>query len=113
MISSYIVMVEPAWNPSKPNLFVWLLEVILGPYNDTYNNCYRYLAGFDFRSRKTNTILIGTMYTKQFNIYIIDFWYIWGDQNGRKMLDLLDISTVWSLCFSHTWEKQKYLIYSL
>ena len=67
-------MVKPASNPSKPNLFVGFLEVILGPLNDTYNNyCYHDLARFDYRSRNSNTILIASIYTKQFDIYIDDF----------------------------------------
>ena len=65
-------MVKPASNPSKPNLFVGFLEVILGPLNDTYN-CYHDLARFDYRSRNSNTILIASIYTKQFDIYIDDF----------------------------------------
>ena len=64
-------MVKPASNPSKPNLFVEFLEVILGPLNDTYN-CYYDLARFDYWSRNSNTILIASIYTKQFDIYIDD-----------------------------------------
>ena len=64
-------MVKPASNPSKPNLFVGFLEVALGPLNDT-DNCYHNLARFDYLSRNSNTILISSIYTKQFNIYIDD-----------------------------------------
>lgn len=65
-------MVKPASNPSKPNLFVGFLEVILGPLNDTYN-CNHDLARFDNWSRNSNTIVIASIYTKQFDIYIDDF----------------------------------------